>query len=273
MKRKRIWRLFALIVVVLVLLPYAFSRLVSPWRRITVFSSDSVQTASVPTQFRVACYNIAHGRGLAKSNFNGESAERRLQRLDEIADLLVDIDADIVVLNEVDFESSWSQSVNQAEYLASKAGYPFRVEQRNYDLRVLSWKWRFGNAVLSRFPVQNVRLLDLPDHATWEAVVAGKKCGLQAEVLIGKTPTIVLMYVSLVGAIICMGIAITSGVFPAWLGTVALITIVVMALFPWEHDMRGNIAEGSGNVQRPSLIVANMIALLWLAQFLGILVI
>ena len=35
--------------------------------------------------------------------------------------------------------------------------------------------------------------------------------------------------------------------------------------------MRGNRAVGSGIVQRPSLIVANMVALMWVVQHLGFL--
>jgi 4-hydroxybenzoate polyprenyltransferase len=101
-----------------------------------------------------------------------------------------------------------------------------------------------------------------------------KEAGLKnTVVLLGKTPTMFLMYLSLLGAVISMGIAIFGGAFPEWLGTVALVAVIVSALFPWEHDMRGNLAEGSGNIQRPSLVVANMVALLWLTQAIGMLTI
>ena len=40
--------------------------------------------------------------------------------------------------------------------------------------------------------------------------------------------------------------------------------------FPWELDMRGNLATDGGNVQRPGLIVANLLALVWLASSMGI---
>jgi endonuclease/exonuclease/phosphatase family metal-dependent hydrolase len=131
---------------------------------------------------RIASYNIAHGRGVAKSNWEGGDRAKRLDRLDQIADLLRSIDADIVVLNEVDFDSSWSYSVNQAKYLAERAGYPFWVEQRNLDFRILIWKWRFGNAVLSKFPITNAQIVDLPSYSTWEVVLAGKKRGVVCEI-------------------------------------------------------------------------------------------
>lgn len=99
-----------------------------------------------------------------------------------------------------------------------------------------------------------------------------KAAGLQnTVVLLGKLPTLLLMYGSLIGALLCLGLAIWYGAFPAWLGTVALITIFAASLFTWDSDMRGNPAEGSGLAQKPALLVANIVTLLWMAQELGLL--
>lgn len=99
-----------------------------------------------------------------------------------------------------------------------------------------------------------------------------KAAGLRnTVVLLGKVPTTVLMYGSLVGALGCLGLAMWFGVFPAWLGTVAIITIFSAALFTWDSDMRGNPSEGSGLVQKPALLIANIVTLLWMAQSLGLL--
>lgn len=182
--KKRSVRAILLLLAVL-LVPYLFSRLASPWRCLSVYSTPDggVPAAHTPVkQLRIACYNIAHGRGVAASNWDGGDRAERIARLDRIAELLRKIDADIVVLNEVDFDSSWSGSTNQARYLAEKAGYAHRAEQRNLDLRVLVWKWRFGNAVLSKYPITNARVADLPSYSTWETVVAGKKRGLICDI-------------------------------------------------------------------------------------------
>lgn len=97
-----------------------------------------------------------------------------------------------------------------------------------------------------------------------------KAAGLKnTVVLLGKRPTTALMYLSLVGAFACMAVAIVWGAFPAWLGTVLVIAILAVALFTWETDMRGNAAEGSGAVQKPVLLVANIVMLLWLVQEAG----
>lgn len=101
-----------------------------------------------------------------------------------------------------------------------------------------------------------------------------KEAGLKnTVVLLGKTPTLVLSYGSMIGAFVCMGIAISQGLFPAWLGTILIIGVITTIIFPWELDMRGNPASDGGNVQRPALIVANLITLTWLASSIGFIII
>lgn len=101
-----------------------------------------------------------------------------------------------------------------------------------------------------------------------------KAAGLKnTVVLLGKTPTLVLGYASLAGALACMAAAIWQGLFPSWLGTILMIGIIACIIFPWELDMRGNLAAGGGNIQRPALLIANLVALTWLASDLGWLVI
>ena len=185
---RRRWLRVIVLLLLDILASYAFDRLASPWRCVTVYEEPGVLTPETPApsgQLRVACYNIAHGRGVAASNWDGGGRAERTARLDRIAELLRKIDADVVVLNEVDFDSSWSYSVNQARYLAEKAGYPYRVEQRNLDFRILIWKWRFGNAVLARCPITDARVADLPGYSTWETVLAGQKRGVVCDILVG----------------------------------------------------------------------------------------
>lgn len=182
MRRKIVW--LALLTLLIVFGPYGFSRLASSSRMLRVVDSSGRVAAEVEGSaegpLRIAVYNIAHGRGVAVSNWEGGTSEERRQRLDDIASLLQEIDADIVVLNEVDFDCSWSGSVNQAAYLSEKAGYPCRVEQRNLDFRMLVWKWRFGNAILSRHPISDAEVVDLPGFKKWETALAGKKRAVSA---------------------------------------------------------------------------------------------
>ncbi len=183
---QRRWLRLLLVALTVVFVPYLVSRLASPSRCVTVHGEKPMAgSRTFEGKLRVACFNIAHGRGLAISNWAGGDHATRHDRLSSISDLLADLDADIVVLNEVDFDSSWSGHVNQAELLANLAGYPFRVEQRNLDFRVLGWTWRFGNAVLSKHPIEVAQLIDLPGYSPWETTLVGKKRAVSCEVLVG----------------------------------------------------------------------------------------
>lgn len=138
---------------------------------------------------RILAWNIAHGRGDAEQgvlqNWAGGSAEERIDRLEEMAEVLRRADADIVVLNEVDFDAGWSHGIDQAAFLARAARYPNRVEQRNFDFRVPFESWAFGNALLTRFPIADARWIELPDHSRVEDILIGSKEAALVRLTIG----------------------------------------------------------------------------------------
>lgn len=122
-------------------------------------------------------YNIAHGRGATDDNWEGAASEKR-KRIVEIARLIAEADADVVVLNEVDFCSTWSGHQNQAEAIALGAGFSHWVEQRNVDFRFVYGSWKFGNVVLSKFPIVDTEALEFPALRSSERVLAGCKQGV-----------------------------------------------------------------------------------------------
>lgn len=183
---RRRWLQAFVLGLLFVLVPYSFSRLKSESRRVSVHLDER---SAAPREFdgtlRIACFNIAHGRGLAASNWDGGDRAIRRGRLSDIAELLDELNADVVLLNEVDFDSSWSGHLNQAEFLAVLAGYPYRVEQRNLDFRVLGWTWRFGNAVLSRYPIADAQVINLPSYSSSENLLVGKKRAVACDLQLG----------------------------------------------------------------------------------------
>lgn len=172
-----------LLFVALTLVWWIVGRVTADGRRLEVRTLAAPTAARPDTAahdgLRLLTWNLAHGRGdrgpgLLR-NFRGGSDEQRAARLARIADVIRRVEPDVVVLNEVDFRSTWSGGVNQAEVLARAAGYATWVEQRNYDIRLPFAAFSFGNAVLTRLPVEDVRWLDIPAHSWIEALAAGAK--------------------------------------------------------------------------------------------------
>jgi len=165
---------------------YALSRLASPFRAVKLFSASTAEAAKAAplTELRVIVYNIAHGRGLAAGNWSGGGRDVKLARLREIAALLAAEKPDVVVLNEVDFDCTWSGGVNQAEVIAREAGLPNRAEGRNIDASLPFFTARCGNAVLSRFPITDARLVKFPGYSALETLCAGRKKGLVCTLLL-----------------------------------------------------------------------------------------
>jgi endonuclease/exonuclease/phosphatase family metal-dependent hydrolase len=155
----------------------------------------------------VGIYNVAHGRGDAEYgqagiwenlvvNLTGSSAER-IKRLNAIADTLKEQDLDIIILNEADFRAFWSDNINQARYIASRTGHAHVLEQRNHDLDLPFFDIKFGNAVLSRYPIVSAASLDFPAYRWWENVLLGRKKGAVCEIRLSENQTVRLVPVHL----------------------------------------------------------------------------
>lgn len=145
---------------------------------------------------RVLAWNIAHGRGDGVQgwvqNFRGGGWETRAARLARIAAVIRWADADVVVLNEVDFDAAWSGGLNQARTLAESLGYGTRVEQRNFDYSLLFADFAFGNAVLTRLPVRVARRVPLAPLSRLETALIGAKTAAAVEVVTGAGPVTVV---------------------------------------------------------------------------------
>ena len=112
-------------------------------------------------RLKIGTYNIAHGRGTAKSNWSGGSKHQRLARLAAIANVIKDLD--IVILNEVDFMAPWTLwSQNQAKILQELGG--FNPPETAMNNRII---WHCGIAILSKYPVFHREVIRLPQYYKW----------------------------------------------------------------------------------------------------------
>lgn len=95
-------------------------------------------------------------------------------------------------------------------------------------------------------------------------VVVDTKAGLKNTVVVlGQVRTRFLMRLAALCGIGSLVIAIVAGVFPWWLGIVGLGSGAVLALFPWNTDMRGYTGSRSGRLHKPVLIVLNLMMAAW----------
>ncbi len=188
-------------ILILGLGPYALSRMLAPLNRITTHTIHTIE--SKPTRepdgknpnpdgetdtfnLRIVAYNVAHGRGAIDDN-SKEGGEAKRKRIEQIAQFLKDLDADVVVLNEADFCSTWSGHQNQAEAIARSAGYKYQVQQRNLDFRFIYGSWQFGNAILSKYPLTHSQPINYPPEKHWEDWLVGCKRGVVCEVSLDST--------------------------------------------------------------------------------------
>jgi len=199
-KRLRRYVLRALLILVCVVVGwFVVNRLMSGSRAVRVIEAEGPRSrrAAFAGRLRIGCYNIAHGRGTAESNWHRGQLDVHLDGLRAIGRLLADERLDLVVLNEVDFASVWTRHINQAEVIAEAGGFPFRVEHRHYDAAVPWVSIRFGNAVLSRHPVRRADVAAFPGRSAWRSVLLGRKTGLLCEIALPDTRRIRLLAVHL----------------------------------------------------------------------------
>jgi endonuclease/exonuclease/phosphatase family metal-dependent hydrolase len=97
-------------------------------------------------RFKVLTYNIHRAIGV----------DRRF-RPDRIVKVVTHHDPDIVLLQEVDEGAPRSQELDLAKELAASCGYDHYAVGHNVNLR----RGRYGNATLSRFPIERERNIDL----------------------------------------------------------------------------------------------------------------
>lgn len=95
-----------------------------------------------------------------------------------------------------------------------------------------------------------------------------KAAGLyNTAIILGENYTRKMMYLTIALAGACILAAAIQGVFPVWLGGVALIAVPLSLFYRPQTDMRGTIAvDASGRAQAQGLFVFNSIMAVWLLQ-------
>ena len=157
---------------------YVVVRLTSPWNAVKLVTLSAAHSQNLPVaeqELRVGIYNIAHGRGgqLNAKNWEGGDRAAKIERMKLIGRMLKEAQVDIVVLNEVDFSSFWSGHFDQAQVIAQEAGFFYLAEQRNVDIAIPLCRLRFGNAILSKYPISDVKFITFPNASKFAELFGG----------------------------------------------------------------------------------------------------
>jgi endonuclease/exonuclease/phosphatase family metal-dependent hydrolase len=124
-------------------------------------------------KIKMLSYNIHRAIGL----------DRRFKP-ERIAEIINDVNPDIALLQEVDEGVPRSNELNLAEVIANSCGFPYYKLGHNVTLK----KGNYGNATLSKFPIQEERNIDLTidnkksrgcQHTTIEIEKNNKKTSIE----------------------------------------------------------------------------------------------
>ena len=114
--------------------------------------------------FRLMTYNIGYASGLRNNQGGAIPPEEVVANLDKIALSMKENGADIIAVQEIDFNSHRTSGVDQFDYLARKLEMPHAAYLVNWNKKYvpypigLNYKKHFGRmesgqAVFSRFPI------------------------------------------------------------------------------------------------------------------------
>ena len=140
-----------------------------------------VDVEDYPSVVKILTWNLGflYGQGSEGPGYEHRDADFYKRNLDQLVKEITEWQPDIICLQEIDFESSRSHDINQAQYLAIKAGYPYVAEAVSWDANYIPFPYwplknnfgrmKSGGAVLSKYPIldNNVHLLTKPTSQPW----------------------------------------------------------------------------------------------------------
>ena len=130
---------------------------------------------------KILSWNIGYvyGEGSEGPGYEYKDKNFYESKLQKMVQEIQEWDADILCLQEIDFDSYRSHHINQAEYIAKMAGYPYMAMAPSWEANYIPFPyWPFsrhfkkvhsGGAILSRYPLltHEYRLLAKPASQPW----------------------------------------------------------------------------------------------------------
>lgn len=134
-----------------------------------------------PWVIKILTWNLGFlfGQGSEGPGYEMRDQDFYQNRLKELAEKMKSWGPDIIFLQEVDFDSARSHGINQAQYLAIHAGYPYVAEGVSWNANYIPFPYwplsrnfghmKSGGAILSRYPIltHDLELLPKPVSNPW----------------------------------------------------------------------------------------------------------
>lgn len=161
--------------------PWSIQEKVSKPEIISVEPDNMMEVPETPSVLKILTFNIGflYGRGSEGPGYEHRELDFYQKTIDKLSQEIKDWDADVVCLQEIDFDSSRSHGVNQAHYIAKKAGYPYVAESVSWESNYIPFPYwplknnfgrmRSGGAIISKYPLTDheVVLLAKPMSQPW----------------------------------------------------------------------------------------------------------
>lgn len=140
-----------------------------------------VNNEDYPSVIRVQTWNLGYLYGVGSEGKDYEARDKKFYT-DKMDLLVAEIKAsapDILCFQEIDFDSQRSHGMNQAQYVALKAAYPYVAEALSWEANYVPFPYwpisshfgrmKSGGAVLSKYPITShvVHLLKKPSSQPW----------------------------------------------------------------------------------------------------------
>lgn len=148
---------------------------------VNVETSEMMEVDERPAVIKILTFNLGflYGKGSEGPGYAFRDRTYYEKSLEKLVAEIKEYGADIICFQEIDFESSRSHEINQARFVAEKAGYPYAAEAVSWDAHYIPFpywplknnfgKMKSGGAILSRYPLSDheVTLLEKPQSNPW----------------------------------------------------------------------------------------------------------
>lgn len=140
-----------------------------------------VNNEDYPSVIRVQTWNLGflYGEGSEGPGYEARDKKFYTDKMDALVSEIKASAPDILCIQEIDFDSHRSHGINQAQYLAIKAAYPYVAEAVSWEANYIPFPYwptsrhfgrmKSGGAILSKYPITSniVHLLKKPLSQPW----------------------------------------------------------------------------------------------------------